>query len=110
MVSATPHGGAGDRGTELCKRSVLAFYHSGIVSGGTLILSVYMHTGAGLTQENCQILGMIGQRFTSQALPFIIGGDLQVEPKQLEDSGWVRAVIGFVVALQLATGSRRRIG
>ena len=32
-----------------------------------------------------------------------LGGDFQVEPKQLEDSGWVRAVGGFVVAPQLAT-------
>ena len=34
----------------------------------------------------------IGQWLTSQALPLIIGGDFEVEPKQLEDSGWVRAV------------------
>ena len=33
----------------------------------------------------------------------MIGGDFQVEPKQLEDSGWVRAVGGFVVVPQLAT-------
>ena len=63
----------------------------------------YMHTGAGLTQENWQILSVIGQWLTSQALPFIIGGDFQVEPGQLEDSGWVRAVGGFVVAPRLAT-------
>ena len=56
---ATPHGGAGDRGIALCKGRVLAFYHSGIVPGGALILLVYMHTGAGLTQENWQILSTI---------------------------------------------------
>ena len=87
---ATPHGGVGDRGIELCRGRVLAFHHSGIVPGGALILSVYMHTGAGLTQENWQILSTVGQRITSQALPFVIGGDFQVEPKQLEDSGWRR--------------------
>ena len=37
---ATPHGGAGDRGIELCKGRELALYHSGIVTGGALILSV----------------------------------------------------------------------
>ena len=88
---ATPHGGAGDRGIDLCRGRVLAFHHSGIVPGGALILSVCMHTGAGLTQENWQIFSTIGQWTTSQALPFIIGGDFQVEPKQLEDSGWARA-------------------
>ena len=97
---ATPDGGAGDRGIELCKGRVLAFYHSGIVSGVALILSVYMHSGAGPTQENWQLLSTIGQWLTSQALPFIIGGDFQVEPKQLEDSGWVRTVGGFVVTPQ----------
>ena len=45
---ATPHGGVGDRGTELCKGRVLALCHSGIAPGGALVLSVYMHTGAGL--------------------------------------------------------------
>ena len=102
-VLVTPHGGAGDRSIELCKGRVLAFYHSGTVPGGVLVLSVYMHTGEGLTQENWQILSTIGQWLISQALPFIIGGDCQLEPKQLEDSGWVRAVGGFVVAPQLAT-------
>ena len=99
----TPHGGVGDRGIEFCTRRVLTLYHSGIVPGGALVLSVYMHTGAGLTQENWQILSMIGQWLTSQALQLIIGGDFQVEPMQLEGSGWVRAVGGFVVAPQLAT-------
>ena len=96
---ATPHGCVGDRGIELCKRRVLALYHSGIVPGGALILSVYMYIGAGLTRENWQILSTTGQWITSQALLFIIGGDFQVEPKQLEHSCWVRAV----VAPQLAT-------
>ena len=57
---ATPHGGVGDRGIELCKGRVLAFYHSGTAPGGALILSVYMHTGAGPIQENWQILSTIG--------------------------------------------------
>ena len=89
-------------GAQLCKGRVLAFYHSGMVPGGALLLSVYLHTGAGLIQENWQILSTIGQWLLSQALPFIIGADFQVEPKQL-DSGWVRAVGGFVVSPQLAT-------
>ena len=33
-------------------------------------------------------LGLVGQRLTSQTLPCIIGGDFQVEPKQLEDNCW----------------------
>ena len=88
---------------------MLAFYHSGIVPGVALILSVYMHSGAGLTKENWQLLSTIGQWLNSQALPFIIGGDFQVEPKQLEDSGWLRTVGGFVVAPH-SQRSRRRIG
>ena len=58
---ATPHGGAGDRGIELCKRRVLALHYNDIEPGGALILSVYMHTGAGLTQENWQILSTMCQ-------------------------------------------------
>ena len=53
--------------------------------------------------KNWQILSTIGQWLTSQALPFIIEGDLQVEPPMPENSGWVRAVGGFVVAPKLAT-------
>ena len=40
-----------------------------------------MHTGASLTQDNEQILSTIGQWIISGALPFVIGGDFQVEPK-----------------------------
>ena len=88
---------------KLCKGRVLALHHSGIAPGGALILSVYMHTGTDLTQENWQILSTIDPWLTSQGLLFVISGDFQVEPKQLEDSGWVRAVGGSVVAPQLAT-------
>ena len=91
---STPFGGA----SSFCKERVLVLNRSGIVPGGALILSVSMHTGAGLTQENWQILRMVRQCLTSQALPFVVGGGFQVEPKQLEDS-----VGGFVVAPQLAT-------
>ena len=59
-------------------------------------------TGAGLTQENWQLLGSVGRWLTSQAMPSI-GGDIQVEPKQLEDSGCVCAAGGFLVAPKLAT-------
>ena len=90
-------------GASSSAEGVLAFYHSGIVPSGPLILSVHMHTGSGLTQENWQILSTKSEWITSQAPPFIIDGDFQVEPKQLEDSGWARAVGGFVEAPQLAT-------
>ena len=58
---ATPHGSAGDGGIKLWKRRVLALYCNDIEPGGALILSVYMHTGAGLTQENWQILSTMCQ-------------------------------------------------
>ena len=74
-----------------------------MVPGGALILVVQMHTGAGFTQNKWQVLSTIGQWLTSQVPLFIIGGDIQVEPEQLEDSGWSRAVGAFVVAPQLAT-------
>ena len=41
--------------------------------------------------------------FFTQAPPFISGDNFQVQPKQLEGSGWGRAVGGFVVAPKLAT-------
>ena len=74
------------------------------------LFPLYVHTGAGLTQENWQSLSTIDQWLTSQALPLVIGGDFQVEPKQLEDSGWVRTVCGFVEAkLATVTPSHRVI-
>ena len=36
-------------------------------------------------------------------MPLDNGGDFQVEPRQLEDSGWVRAIGGYVVAPKHAT-------
>ena len=49
-------------------------------------------------QENWQMRSVLGNWLRSQAMPFIIGGDFQVEPDQLWSSGWVRAVGGFDVA------------
>ena len=98
---AAPHGGAGDRVIELCKERVLAFCHSGIVPGGALILSVYMHTGAGLTEEKSSQHDWLVANFPGTTVYHrwrLPGG-----PKQLEDSGWVRDVGGFAVAPQLAT-------
>ena len=54
VAAAVRHGDAARlcwaTGASRCARSVC--YHSGIVPSGALILSVYTHTGAGLTQDN----------------------------------------------------------
>ena len=66
-------------------------------------MSVDLHTGAGLSHwKNWQLLSSAGQWLTSQRMPFVIGGDFYVEPKQLEDSGCVQSA-GFAVAPKLAT-------
>ena len=64
---------------------------------------VSLQTGADPTLENWQLLSSAGQWLTSQAMMFITSGDFHVEPKQLEDCGWVRAIGGFVGARKLAT-------
>ena len=95
---ATPHGGVGDRGIELCRGRVLAFYHSGSVPGGALILSAYTHTRAGLTQE-------LANSQHDWPVAYLPGSAVhhRWQPTQLERGGWARAIGGFVVAPQLAT-------
>ena len=92
---STPFGGAGDQGIELCKRDACsfstkaAFFHVVLCSLGLHAHRCRPH------QEHWQILSTVGQWLTSEALPFIIGGDFH--------SRWVRAVGAFVVAPKLAT-------
>ena len=62
---------------------------------GGAVERVVSSQGGSATQEIWQLLSVV-----SQWRPFIIGGDVQVKPQQLEHSGWVRAVGGFVVAPQ----------
>ena len=78
-----------------------------IIPGGAFAsLSFRCTQGQVSPRRKLQILSKIGQWCTSQALPFVIRGEFQVDPKQLEDSGWVRAIGGFVViAPQLATAA-----
>ena len=78
----------GESGLE---RRVLAFFQSGVVPSEGLLSSFHLHTVAGFTQANWQLLSVGDQWLRSQAMPFIIGGDFQGEPEQLEGSGWVRA-------------------
>ena len=66
----------------VCLRSTTA-------AGGALVLSSYMDTGAGLTQKNWQILCSIGQWQTSQALPFIIGGDFHQQAARRSWRAWL---------------------
>ena len=83
---------------------VLALCHS--APGGALILSVYMHTGAGLTQENWQILSTIGHLAHFPQTPAVHRRDWS--PMQLEDSGLVLSVAS--VWRRSSPRSRRRIG
>ena len=82
-----------DRGIKLCKERVLELYHSGIVPGGALLLSVYMH----------RFRSHSGELTNAQHSWPVIGGDFQADLKQLDERGWLRAVGGFVGAPQLAT-------
>ena len=63
---------------------------------GWAIASVYLITGEGASPANLNILDGVHRRLTAIGGPRIIGGDFQMQPRELLDSGWPTSR-GYVV-------------
>eukprot|EP00959_Pyramimonas_sp_CCMP1952_P100674 2105928-Pyramimonas_sp.AAC.1 len=69
-----------------------------MVKGGVLSGNIYLKDGGNLTDFNWSILTKFGSALKAAHLPFVIAGDWQIEPTQLEASGWTRALDSVIVA------------
>ena len=68
----------------------VAFLHwSGVAKGGVFVGSIYLVTGAGIEAVNAGILARLAVELRLLRRPYIIGGDFQVAPEVLRDSGYL---------------------
>ncbi len=60
----------------------------GFARGGLGAGTAYLHATGGMDQDNQALLHSIAGILKAWGLPFIIGGDWQMSPQELIDSGW----------------------
>ena len=69
-----------------------------ICRGGVYVGSIYLHTTVGISARcNRDILDAVYGYLCNLSGPWIIGGDWNVTPEELESSGWLRLVKASVV-------------
>ena len=70
-----------------------------------VIGAAYLDDAVGLNAANMNKLAQMGRFLTDSGLPFLIGGDWNVTPAQLEESGWlamVGALVRFPAGMQVS--------
>ena len=76
---------------------------AGIVRGGFHLGSIWLRDSEGMSESNRAILDHAASSLGRLRGPWIIGGDWNLTPEVLAESGWLRVVGGFIVAPQLPT-------
>ena len=84
--------------TALCKARVSFGHWAAWLPGGVLVASVYLVAGQATSPESLGLLEVLGSKLAKWNRPFLIGGDFQMEPHQLEATGWPRRLAASVVA------------
>ena len=74
-----------------------AMHFGGVLKGGIMVLSTYLQHSVGMSPENWSTLLAIGETVRAMDRPFVIGGDFNMSPEELERSGWVQAIGGTIV-------------
>jgi hypothetical protein len=68
------------------------------IRGGITLASVYLVTGEGPSESNVGILDELGRTLVTLGRPFVIGGDFQMTPGELQGTGWVQRLGAALVA------------
>ena len=85
--------GVGESFTVVAGRATACWVNTW-VKGGFIAVSMYLKDTVGLDDDNWQVLIRVGELLAHLGLPFIIGGDFNVGPQALVDSGWIRRIKG----------------
>ena len=72
-----------------------------------LVASIYIVLGKGLGVESLELLEQLGGIIAARESPFIVGGDFQITPWQLEDTGFADKVGGPILAPSKGLGTCR---
>ena len=94
---------------DLHGRAVAAEVISPAMPGGrTTVASIYLRVGEADTEPNRNILSQVGAALEQQRTPIICGGDFQMSPRQLEDTGFAQKLGCAVAAPPPGHGTIRR--
>ena len=70
---------------------------------GLLVVSVYLHVGMGLAGPNMDILTALAKELVNSKRLFVVQGDWNCQPQELERAGWPGLVGGTLVYVNEAT-------
>ena len=83
---------------------------SAIIRGGFHLGSIYLVSSIGVkAKRNMNILDAVATTLKTLSGRWIIGGDFNCTPEQLEATGWLRMVGGVIVATKVPTASTERL-
>ena len=85
------------------RHRVAAAHVSAIVPGGIHIISVYLKDSEGLSEYNLRVLQEVAALTQSLGTPWVVAGDWNVSPAQLQQANWLGVIKGVVFATELPT-------
>eukprot|EP00959_Pyramimonas_sp_CCMP1952_P051140 1068881-Pyramimonas_sp.AAC.1 len=87
----------------ICGGRAVALHTPGVVPGGFLWITLYLHDSEQLSPRNWQILESVGAVLKVANMPYVVCGDFNMAPDILFGSGWPEAIDGVVLAPATAT-------
>ena len=73
------------------------------------MISVYLWSGEGLTERNLEVLSELARGLRRLHGPWIVGGDWNLEPVDLQRAGWIDLVGGSIAAPDCPTCGGRTL-
>ena len=82
---------------------IAAAWVGGVIRGGIHCVSVYLRDSEGLSEANLAILTQLAALLRSLSGPWVVGGDWNIQPQQLQESRWLDLVRGTIHATSQPT-------
>ena len=82
---------------------ILFSWVGALIPGGVHVGSIWLKDGEGLSETNKSIMEQITIAIAQLRGPWILGGDFNMNPKVISDSGWLDTIGGIIVAPLLPT-------
>ena len=80
-------------------------WNGGGVPGGLVVASVYLECGVGMNETNWAIIHHLAVELQTMGRPFLIGGDFQMTPAELEAEGVLNVLRGVEVICSTGAGT-----
>ena len=85
------------------RHRISAAHVSAVMKGGIHVISVYLKDSVGLTDYNLRVLQEVAALALTLGTPWIIAGDWNITPDQLQAANWLGVAKGTVFATELPT-------